>query len=340
MRNDSEQFKKDIDSLHSLPLSIMPIKSDGLRQARLVKNARLEGVVELYSEDGIGSAQIAPHQLDQVFDFGDGRHTDLDLVKNLSVLPSYDVFSMGLSLKRLGIELEEGAAMSLSERTTQQLAPYLRPYTQPLLRAVFQDREKEKILYSDLIKMCADPDVNTTLQNLSNISKSLEIPVQSIPKFLEDYFDTFSSLAYYRSVIDRLMPVLERFEQTVDRIANDPRFKSDVYASSLCAMSKKKLVESARQVRALLALFAQKTEQLWRRLSVESFTTLRKFIQGYQTSLGGVLCGLSVKADLWSNAFPIGSDGNIRKQGDFILREMRPGLNRIPSLNIGPAMAA
>ena len=60
-------FANDRDSIEVLPLSIVPLKINGLRKARIVKNSRLEGVVELFSERESGSGQIRPHDLPKVF---------------------------------------------------------------------------------------------------------------------------------------------------------------------------------------------------------------------------------------------------------------------------------
>jgi hypothetical protein len=96
----------DNDCLHVLPLSMIPLQVKALQKTCLIKNTRLEGVVELYREGNIGSGQIATDGLEKTFDFSGDRAKDLAVVQKLSVLPSYDVYSLRVSLRKLKIQLE------------------------------------------------------------------------------------------------------------------------------------------------------------------------------------------------------------------------------------------
>ena len=67
----SRQAENDIsdtdrDSLHTLPLSILPLDTPSLNRARLIKNVRLNSVIELFTDKDTGSGQIdiedLPHQ--------------------------------------------------------------------------------------------------------------------------------------------------------------------------------------------------------------------------------------------------------------------------------------
>ena len=51
--NGSGDF--DRDSLHILPLSMIPRETRGLQRARMIKNNRLESMVELFEGEEIGS---------------------------------------------------------------------------------------------------------------------------------------------------------------------------------------------------------------------------------------------------------------------------------------------
>ena len=51
--NGSGDF--DRDSLHILPLSMISLETRGLQRARMIKNSRLESVVELFEGEEIGS---------------------------------------------------------------------------------------------------------------------------------------------------------------------------------------------------------------------------------------------------------------------------------------------
>ena len=60
---ESEQLDSDRDALHILPLSILPFQTPSLSRAKLIKNARLNSVVELFKGQGIGSGQMDVEEL-------------------------------------------------------------------------------------------------------------------------------------------------------------------------------------------------------------------------------------------------------------------------------------
>ncbi len=41
----------DRDSVHILPLSIIPLQTKGLERTRMIKNAKLESVIELFDDE-------------------------------------------------------------------------------------------------------------------------------------------------------------------------------------------------------------------------------------------------------------------------------------------------
>ena len=77
---------RDMDALHVLPLSIIPLQSKALGKARLIKNAQLRGVVELFSDQATGSGQVEPDELAKVFDLSGDKRQDLEIIKSLSLL--------------------------------------------------------------------------------------------------------------------------------------------------------------------------------------------------------------------------------------------------------------
>ena len=53
----------DRDSLNTIPLSMIPFETPGLRRALMIKNARYEGVIELFKGEGSGSGQVEVGQI-------------------------------------------------------------------------------------------------------------------------------------------------------------------------------------------------------------------------------------------------------------------------------------
>ncbi len=103
----------DKDSIWVLPLSILPLKTPGLRKVRLIKNNHLEGVVEMFSSDGAGSGHIRPLDLRKTF--ADIDTGDTAMIERLAALHSYDVYSLRISLREMGVDVADSKQMTLSK---------------------------------------------------------------------------------------------------------------------------------------------------------------------------------------------------------------------------------
>src|SRR5262245_16660330 len=99
-QKDKTRSKPDMDSIDTLSLSVMPLASQTLKNAKLVKNSRLETAVELYNDPVAGSLQIYPAEVaDQIA----ASPRDQEIINQLAGLHSYDVYSLRTSLSKLGI---------------------------------------------------------------------------------------------------------------------------------------------------------------------------------------------------------------------------------------------
>jgi hypothetical protein len=94
----SNQFIKpalsdeDRDSLHILPLWIVRIETPGVHRARMIKNSSLVSVIELFHDDHTGSGQVDVGGIVNLFGLLERPpHSDLVLLRQLALLPSYDV---------------------------------------------------------------------------------------------------------------------------------------------------------------------------------------------------------------------------------------------------------
>jgi len=104
-------FNREKDCLYILPLSMIPLETASLKRARLIKDARLNNVVELFHDAETGSGRLNPNRLSQVFDWPEDRvHPDLATINALSEIHSFDVFSLRIELRRLDIKVNDEAA--------------------------------------------------------------------------------------------------------------------------------------------------------------------------------------------------------------------------------------
>ena len=64
----------DRDSLWSLPLLMIPLQSNALKNTRLVKNNQLEGVVEVFNDEKTGRGHVSPEKFTEFRDTIESSH--------------------------------------------------------------------------------------------------------------------------------------------------------------------------------------------------------------------------------------------------------------------------
>ena len=102
---ESILIENERDSLHILPLEILPLQTPGLKRARMIKNAGLDSVIELFQDASAGSGQLDVRDLPNEFDWDDGNnHPDMVILRKVANLPSYDVYSLRVALRQLARE--------------------------------------------------------------------------------------------------------------------------------------------------------------------------------------------------------------------------------------------
>ena len=77
--------------------------------------------------------------------------------------------------------------------------------------------------------------------------------------------------------------------------------------------------------------FDRHSKDMWKNINGESFRRVRKLIESYHTTVGGVLCGLSLKIGAWEREVRWGNTSPI-KRSEFISSQMRSGINRIKEI--------
>lgn len=329
MAEDFRVRDEDTDSLYILPLAIIPLTTAALRKARLIKNSRLEGVVEMFYSKETGSGQIAPQELQKVLGPYDGKDNDIEIVKSLSVLPSYDVYSLRVELRKLGIAVDKHSHLRISDKKKNELSQYMIVFTQPLIKFIYESEDVEVESYTSLIQLFSSPNVEIARRNLDKLASRLAIPIDEVPSFLEDYGDVYLSLSYYQLCLDRNMPILAEFAQTIEEIGRDPHFRKDRVVSRRCTELDAKLKSVVSEVQGILDLFKTTTKDMWEDLSASNFGTTKNLIEAYSTKVGGILCAVTVKMNAWVQRFPEPGTGGLYRRVDFIMSDMRQGLELI-----------
>ena len=327
-----------MDALFVLPLEIIPLKTEGLQRARLIKNNYLDGVIELFAEKDTGSGQVSIENLPDHFHWKQGvSHPDMKLLTQLAPLHSYDVYSLRKSLRKLGIPISEGSELQLSEEKNKELTTYMSTFTLPLIKQIYGDDEMEVSNFNDLIALFKDPDVKKALGKLKMMAEKLNIELDQIPLFLEDYGDIFLSLSYYRNCLDRLEPLMQNFMGSMVEVKKNYQVRQDKNLLDHISKVEKLVTGVVEFLKRLFKEFDVQTQDLWDNLSATRFEEVKKLISKYHTTIGGVLCGLTVKMNAWIVKFPNSRVGSPVSKGEFVMSDMRQGINNIRAIAQGQA---
>lgn len=331
----------DTDSLHILPLSIIPLQTRALIRARLIKNIRLEAVVELFNGAKTGSGQLSIPQLDTEYGWTEKSGArDRLIMHRLARLPSYDVYSLRVLLREQGITVNDHNALQLTEAKKSELTDYMKVFTRPLLRQIYGNEDVGVEDSDDLIALFRDPNVAKARERLEIMARKLEIAVEDVPKFLEDYGDIFLSFSYYRQCLDQISPIISDFLDTLTVIRRNWQLGNDARLMGCCDRIENEVNELMAAITGRFENFDRSSREMWDNLSAERFRRVEELIKAYHTMIGGVLCALSIKMRAWQRTFPGKDSAGPVKLAEFIMSEMVQGLERIQRIESSTPMLA
>lgn len=320
----------DRDSLHILPLCIIPLTAPNLKSARLIKNASLESVVEFFEGNHTGSGQLDIDALAREFEWPETPpHPDLVMLNKLARLNSYDVYSLRILLRQNQIEVNDIEALKLSESKRQELSEYMADFTRPLIIQIYGGVDDSLQGFEDILELFKHPDVKEAREKLQTMADKLGIELYDLPMFLEDYGDIYLSLSYYQQCLDLIVPTIEGFVESLDDIRTSYQFKNNVNVIKTCDMMESTIERLKATITDHFEIFGRETANLWDEISAERFKKVEDLIRGYHTYIGGVLCALSLKMGAWNKLFPHRRAGGLAARAEFILSEMKLGIEKI-----------
>lgn len=335
---ESILIKNERDAMHILPLEILPLQTPGLKRARMIKNAQLDSVIELFKDASAGSGQLDVRDLPNEFDWDDANnHPDMIILRKAAALPSYDVFSLRVALRQVGIKVNDEEALKLSPEMNKELTAYMTDFTRPLIVQIYGKDDGMKIeTFEDVIALFRDPDVKTALEKLKMMAEKLGIKPEEVPAFIEDYGDIFLSLSYYRRCLDSVSPIIEDFLDSMPELRKNYSLQHDQSLQKTVNMMDSRISKLTAQVRKRFQEFENGTKNMWDDISAEKFRKLQAVIKSHHRTLGGTLCSLSVKMDAWHQLFPRRTSGGPQKRAEFIMLHMRQGMDKMRSLEENP----
>ena len=319
----------DRDSLHTLSLCILPFATPSLNHARLIKNAQLQSVVEFFEDKHTGSGQVSVDAVPMELDWPETPpHPDLIILRKLAQLNSFDCYSLRILFRQHEIEISDVEALKLSKSKRQELSEYMAAFTRPLIVEIFGGVDESIQSFDDILKLFRHPDIKEAREKLQTMADKLAIKVHDLPKFLEDYGDIYLSLSYYRQCLDLIVPIIEGFVDSLDNIRNSFQFKDNVNLMKTCDMMESTFERLETTITNRLETFERESTDLWDDISAERFKNVADQTRGHHTFIGGVLCALSVKMGAWSKLFPHASASGLPKRAEFILSEMKLGIEK------------
>lgn len=322
----------DKDALHILPLAIIPLRTPGMRRLRLVKNARLDTVIELFKDSRSGSGQIDINGLGDFFDTSAPTfEEDRTIIEALSQAPSFDVYSLRLTLRSHNIKVDEAEHLRLSGAMQEKLTEYMRVFTRPLVQKVFGDDTKDVASATEIFAMFRGVDRDEALKRIKSISGALGLEVDQIPGFLEDYGDIFLSLSYFKRYLEEVRPTFDRFKAWSNDGIRSSHLRHNKDAMRNCDIVDAQVGEAINFVVNRFGAFDTASREFWKDLSKIRYGQLRQLVQSNHHTIGGILCGLAVKMERWQEDFP-GESGSPNKRADWLLAEMVPGLDKIRAI--------
>ena len=329
-QESAEISNVDRDSLHILPLSILPVETKALKKARLIKNARLESVVEFFDDLHSGSGQVEIEALGGQFDWPQTpSHPDLVLMRKLGQLPSYDVYSLRILLRQHGIDVDNVGSLKLSAEKAQELKDYMTTFTHPLIMEIYGDSDVDIQNFADIVALFREPDIKKAREKLEVMAGKLDIKLQEVPRFLEDYGDIFLSFSYYRQCLDQVGPVIEEFLKSLKEIRGNWQLKSDANLIKTCERMDSIFNKLLATITHRFETFDRSTKDMWDNITAERFRQVEELIGSYHTTIGGELCSLGVKMNAWHRLFPTPDSGGPVKRSEFIMSDMKQGIEKI-----------
>lgn len=321
----------DMDSMHVLPLSIIPLQTPSLKRARLIKNIRLETVVELFSSADSGSGQIEINELAKAMDWPQkGMHPDEVMLSALSSLHSYDVYSLRMQLRKLNIACDNPNALKLSDKKHGELMQFMNDFTQPLLCQIYDTADTGIENMEQLVDQFSSPNKKKALQNLQLMANKLQIGLQDVPRFLEEYADIYLSIAYGRDCLNALIPSIVAFGDAMEEFQENYELSKDKRLMRSVDFINDTLTDVTASVVTRFESFDRASETMWNDITAESFAKVKKMVREHHVLVGTILCSLTVKMNGWQEV--LDANRGLLRQADFVRSDMMQGMEKISKI--------
>lgn len=327
--NSSGHIETAMDALHILPLSVLPLRSVGLKKATMIKNARLESVVELFGGQETGSGQVRPEDLPDFFARADtDLERDILLLRAVGGLHSFDVFSLRTELRRIDVGFEDYGVLALSIAKRGELLEFMSRFTRPLLARIYGDGEEELGDLRDIMQLLANPDRRAAMRRLKCLARDLGIDVSEVPTFVKQYGDVFLSISYFKKCLAEIAREIPEFLGWMEDIRDTSLVQGSGGHTDMLNGIHYDFTRFSRALKQRFQDFDALADTFWDLLGADDFRMFGATVTAQHVGMGAMLCGLTVKLIAWRTRFPR-RNGTPSDRLDFLVSEIVPGLEEI-----------
>ena len=324
---DKTAYDKARDSLYTLPLSGIPFKTKGLKSCLLVKNPRLETMIQVFDADKAGKGQVTPLNIEKFVDIKpENLEHDRNIIQKLSELTSFDVYSLRIGLRRVGINVDDDNILQLSDNKRDALSRDVLPFLYPLIEKIFGDDKERISSFQDLIRLLNTPDKKEALENLKRLARELQVPLSEIPMFLQDFGDMYLSIAYYEDALQTLLPSLREFLDWCSEEERHHKSKLDEAFMKQLSLAHDDFLYLITSLETCLTDFKSRFLVFWSEANPQTYIMLKEDLNNAFASVGSVLCGLEVKAQSLQKGMKKGTNSD---KMEFFRTEIFPGMSRL-----------
>lgn len=313
---------EDTDALAILPLAILPFHSVTLRGLLMVKNNFCESVVQMFREDRTGAGHIKTKDLKQ--NIREISSPDLKMVRKIATLYSFDVYSLRIQLRALGLQVNDAKYLKISPSKQAELDRYVRPFTARLVNEIYGD-DSNSSATTDVSQLFRDADPVKAREKLKTIAQRINVDLAQVPVFLEDYGDIYLSIAYYRDQLDLVNPTIDDFNAAMTMVLKDAQLSKNPDIKRAAEKMTTRVNKMRDVLRGRFRLFQESTDEMWADMNAEKFGDFKVMVEDNHAAIGGLLCKLNVKMVAWAEKFPSLHTTGPARFADFLMSDMRQG---------------
>ena len=158
----------------------------------------------------------------------------------------------------------------------------------------------------------------------------LQINLQEVPRFLEEYADIYLSIAYGRDCLNALIPRIVSFGDAMEEFRDNYELSKDRRLMQSIDFINDTLTDVTASVVSRFESFDRASESMWDNITAESFAKVKTMVRNHHVLVGTILCSLTVKMNGWQDV--LSARGGLLRRADFVRSDMMQGMEKISKI--------